>query len=159
MKGINCPQFYVLLKSCEMRNEKRSLIVSQNLLFVVFCCQNQKMECFMKKKCSFLWRCGGLQIEAFVSFGVSRLSHFLLKDIEKWCTWSWSDFWAHCDESIFTQCKCYFGERVFLSLDKYNLIATDVMYVIQNFSIFLKSTWSGSLVKQSVMFRCVPISK
>ena len=53
MKGMNCPQFYVLLKKCETRNKKRSLIVLQNLLFVVFCCQNQKMECFMKKKYSF----------------------------------------------------------------------------------------------------------
>ena len=44
-------------------------------------CQNQEMECFMKKKYSFFDEDEeAYKIEAFVSFGVSRrLSHFLLE--------------------------------------------------------------------------------
>jgi len=84
MKGMNCPQFYVLLKKCETRNKKRSLIVLQNLLFVVFCCQNQKMECFMKKKYSFFDEGEeAYKLKPLYLLGLVGYRIFFWKDIEK----------------------------------------------------------------------------
>jgi len=83
MRGMNCPQFYVLLTSCEMRNERRSLIVSQNLLFVVLC-QNQKMECFMKKKYSvFDEGEEAYKLKPLYLLGLVGYCIFFWKDIEK----------------------------------------------------------------------------
>ncbi len=106
------------------------------------------------------------KLKPLYPFGLVGYRIFFWKDIEKWCTWSWLDFWAHCDESLFTQYKCYFGEFfVFGRIQSHCNLSLKWFTKSKNhgngwnvcnpklFSIFLKSTWSGSLVKQCVVFR------